>query len=88
MGDWSAWLAAGDEPDQLKIIRRNADKGLPCGSVKFIHGLEKLVGRDLAFRLPGRPRREPKKRVAHPFFLLPADLRFMDLKIVLLSAQA
>lgn len=61
MGDWSAWLAAGDQIGRLEVLRRNADKGLPCDPKKFIHKLEKLVGRDLAFRLPGRPRREPKK---------------------------
>jgi len=36
IGDWSAWLAQGDEPRELEILRRNADKGLPCGSEKFI----------------------------------------------------
>lgn len=61
MGDWSAWLAAGDEPDRVEILRRNADKGLPCGSEKFIHRLEKLMERDLVFRPRGRPRKEPEK---------------------------
>jgi len=43
MGDWSAWLAQGDEPGELEILRRNADKGLPCGSQKFIGKLEQLT---------------------------------------------
>lgn len=88
MGDWSAWLAAGDQIGRLEVLRRNADKGLPCDPKKFIHKLEKLVGRDLAFRPPWTTAQRAKKRVAHPLLLLPADLRFMDLKIVLLSAQA
>ena len=53
---WSAWLAEGDEPEQLNLLRRNADMGLPCGSQKFIHKLEKLAGRALQFRPRGRPR--------------------------------
>jgi putative transposase len=55
MGDWSAWLAQGDEPGELEILRRNADKGLPCGSQKFIGKLERLSGRVLQYRPRGRP---------------------------------
>ena len=57
IGDWSAWLAEGDEPDQLALLRRNVDKGLPCGSEKFIHKLERLTGRALHYRPPGRPKK-------------------------------
>lgn len=53
IGDWSAWLAEGDEPEQLEILRRNADKGLPCGSERFIRRFEKLMGRQLVFRPRG-----------------------------------
>ena len=58
IGDWSVWLAMGDEPDKLEVLRRNADKGLPCGSEKFIRKLEKLTGRALQYRPRGRPRKE------------------------------
>ena len=61
IGDWSSWLATGDEPHQLEVLRRNADKGLPCGSDKFIRRLEKLVGRALVFRPPGRPKKSSEK---------------------------
>ena len=61
MGDWSAWLAQGDEPGELEILRRNADKGLPCGSQKFIGKLERLTGRVLQYRLRGRPRKDEDK---------------------------
>lgn len=56
IGDWSNWLAEGDEPEELKVLRRNIEKGLPCGSEKFIQKLEKTVGRALRFRPQGRPR--------------------------------
>jgi len=39
--DWSKWLAEADEPEKLEILRRNIDKGLPCGSEEFIERLSK-----------------------------------------------
>ena len=56
--DWSAWLAEGDAPDELAVIRRNIDKGLPCGTDRFIRKLEKMIGRSLQFRPQGRPKQE------------------------------
>jgi putative transposase len=61
IGDWSAWLAQGDEPQEMEVLRRNADKGLPCGSEKFIRKLEKLTGRALQYRPQGRPRKPDAK---------------------------
>ena len=61
VGDWSAWLAQGDEPQELEVLRRNADKGLPCGSEKFIRKLEKLTGRGLQYRPQGRPRKDDEQ---------------------------
>ncbi len=55
IGDWSAWLAEGDPVEELSIIRRNIDKGIPCGSNRFINKLEKQIGRVLEFRPLGRP---------------------------------
>ena len=57
IGDWTAWLGEGDEPQRLEILRRNVEKGLPCGSEKFIQRLEKLTGRALPYRLRGRPKK-------------------------------
>jgi len=56
VGDWSAWLAEGDEAEELAVLRRNVDKGLPCGSAAFIGRLEALADRPLRFRPIGRPR--------------------------------
>jgi putative transposase len=56
--DWSAWLSGKEVTDQLKQLRQNVEKGLPCGSAGFIRKLEKLVGRSLEFRPIGRPRKK------------------------------
>ena len=53
--DWSNWLSvAGSQNDNAKL-RRNLNKGLPCGNDEFIDLLEKQVGRVLRFRPQGRP---------------------------------
>jgi len=54
--DWSNWLVEKDEPGKLSVIRRNIEKGLPCGSDKFLKKLENKVGRTLQYRPQGRPR--------------------------------
>lgn len=56
IGDWSGWLAEGDEPEELGILRRNVNKNLPCGSVSFIRKLEKRAERALQYRPRGRPK--------------------------------
>ncbi len=55
MGDWADFLAVPDEPTKLEILRRNVDKGLPCGSERFIRKIEKIAGRTLMFKPQGRP---------------------------------
>jgi putative transposase len=57
IGDWSAWLAAGDEVASLAQLRRNTHKGLPCGSPGFIQALERATGRQILQRPQGRPRK-------------------------------
>jgi putative transposase len=56
IGNWSAWLAAGDDARDLDTLRKNATKGLPCGSEEFITKLESASGRRL------RDGRRKKKR--------------------------
>ncbi len=58
IGNWSAWLAEGDQIEDMSMIRRNIEKGLPCGSDRFIKKLEKRIGRILQYRPVGRPRKE------------------------------
>ena len=53
--NWSEWLAEGDEPEKMELIRRNIAKGLPCGSEKFIRKLEKIADRILHYRPLGQP---------------------------------
>ncbi|MDP1558210.1 MAG: hypothetical protein Q8K59_13190 [Nitrosomonas sp.] len=65
--DWSAWLAENDDPQELEVLRRNAEKGLPCGADKFIRGLEKVVGRPLHYRPLGRPKKEKIIKGSVPF---------------------
>ena len=36
VGDWSKWLAEGDRPDEIEVLRRHVERGLPCGSEKFV----------------------------------------------------
>jgi putative transposase len=58
IGDWSAWLADGDDIGQLTQLRRNADCGLPCGAEEFVRRLEDIAGCCSQYRPPGRPRKK------------------------------
>lgn len=58
IGDWSRWLAEGDEPEELMVLRRNIDKGLPCGTTRFLKKLEQKLGRLIQFRPLGRPKKQ------------------------------
>ena len=62
VADWSTWLGESDGADELTMLRRNTDKGLPCGSGSFIEGLESMAGRPLSYRPVGRPRHEESER--------------------------
>lgn len=55
---WPKWLAEGDDPEKIALLRRNIEKGLPCGADKFIQKLEKMAGRPLHFRPLGRPKND------------------------------
>ncbi len=47
-----------DDPLKLDILRRNVEKGLPCGAEKFIRELEKIAGRPLHYRPLVRPKND------------------------------
>ena len=54
--NWSSWLADKDEPEKLELLRRNIDKGLPCGTNRFVKRLGAKIGRSLEYRPRGRPK--------------------------------
>ncbi len=54
--DWSLWLSAGDDEESLRILRRNIEKGLPCGSEGFIRKLGIVANRMSEYRPQGRPK--------------------------------
>lgn len=66
--DWSAWLAEGEDDVQLSVLRRHINKGLPCGTERFIKRLEKKSGRSLRCRPRGRPKKEETKQIAPPHY--------------------
>lgn len=61
IGDWSAWLAGGDDADDLAVLREHTVRGLPCGSETFVEMLQQAAGRNLKKRCRGRPRGEQKQ---------------------------
>jgi len=61
IGDWSGWLAEGDEAQALERLRCHAEKGVSCSSEKFVRKLEKVAGRTLQYRPQGRPREHDEK---------------------------
>ena len=54
---WSDWLAEGDRPAEIKLIRTTIKCGRPCGFDAFIDQLEQITGRKLKLRIGGRPRK-------------------------------
>lgn len=54
IGDWSVWLAQGEEQASLDTLRRNVQAGIPCGSSSFVEALERDLGRPLRCQLQGR----------------------------------
>jgi putative transposase len=57
IGDWSKWLAEGDRPEQLDVLRRHVERGLPCGAEGFIRKLERQAKQLLRPRPRGRPKK-------------------------------
>jgi hypothetical protein len=49
----------GDEgEDGYQALRRSEGAGRPVGAPEFVAGLEKLLGRPIARRAPGRKKRD------------------------------
>jgi putative transposase len=55
--NWSAWLSDGDEVEEMQVLRRTVEKGLPCGAESFVQELGRQVGRLLEPRPQGRPKK-------------------------------
>ncbi|MBI4757510.1 MAG: hypothetical protein HY783_00640 [Chloroflexi bacterium] len=56
--DWSMWLRESGKEEEINILRRNTQKGLPCGGDPFIVEMEKKLKRSLRFRPQGKPRKD------------------------------
>jgi putative transposase len=61
VGDWSKWLAQGEVPEQVEVLRRHVERGLLCGAEEFIRKLERRAGQMLRLRARGRPRKAGRK---------------------------
>jgi putative transposase len=57
VGDWSGWLAEGDRLEQLEVLRRHVERGLPCGAEGFVRKLERQAKQLLRLRPRGRPKK-------------------------------
>lgn len=56
-GDWQAFLQAGLDDPMLETLRGHERTGRPLGDASFVEGLESRLGRALARRKPGPPRK-------------------------------
>lgn len=56
VSDWATYLSGDDNDTSLVRLRKQTGSGRPIGNDGFIDELEKLTGRDLQKRSPGRPK--------------------------------
>ncbi|MFQ5805591.1 MAG: transposase [Phycisphaerae bacterium] len=54
--DWRAFLGMEEDSTQVEFLRGKTRTGRPCGSDAFIKRAERLTGRKLLAKPPGRPR--------------------------------
>jgi putative transposase len=55
--DWKAFLAGEDKEQDIKLFKKHARVGRPLGQEGFIESLEKVTGRILIPRKPGRKKK-------------------------------
>jgi putative transposase len=55
--DWRLYLKIDDTADFIALIRRHEQTGRPFGTNRFIQRLERLSGRSLIFKPPGRKKK-------------------------------
>lgn len=58
--DWSAWLRKREDTTDTELLRRCTRTGRPLGDERFVDRLERLSGRALRPRRPGRRRGTPR----------------------------
>jgi len=58
VGDWSAWLREPLDEGRVTAIRQRTMTGRPAGDSAFVAGLSERLGRALATRGRGRPRKQ------------------------------
>ncbi len=54
VSNWAAYLSGDDNQTSLATLRKQTCTGRPIGSDRFIEDLERLTGRDIHKRRPGR----------------------------------
>lgn len=57
VGDWRAWLREPVNEERQATVRRATMTGRPAGDAAFVTRVERLLGRPLRVRRPGRPRK-------------------------------
>ena len=60
--DWKDFLLGGLSIDDAELIRHHERTGRALGSERFVRRLERVLGRMLRKRSPGRPRKPPVTR--------------------------
>ena len=62
MPDWQAYLAVKTPEETIRRLQKHERTGRPLGDDNFVGELEKLLGRRLRPRKPGRKPKAPAKR--------------------------
>jgi putative transposase len=60
--DWRAYLQKKETQEEQISIRKHASSGRPFGSDNFIKKLEKITGRKLTTKKPGRPSKKTQEK--------------------------
>lgn len=55
--DWRGWLREPENNTTLALLRNRTRDGMPCGDDAFVERIAGMVGRPLAKRPQGRPRK-------------------------------
>ncbi len=55
--DWQIYLNESSPDESIVMLRRNIEKGLPCGEEHFVETLEKQSNRALKYKPIGRPKK-------------------------------